>query len=120
MSIQNNEEDAALEYHNIPTTASNITNMSNEVINQRPDDIHMLRQLSKDVKSQGNIGNCGAQALSTAIRATQQWIRENCDENLPEIPHEELLYDCTIAIYGRNSEEGRYIREEIITSFESS
>lgn len=122
MSIQNNKEDAALEYHNIPTTASNIVlepaeskiaSPSNEVMNERPDNIHMLRQLSKHVKNQGNIGNCGAQALSTAIRATQQWIRENCDENLPEIPHEELLYDCTIAIYGRNSVEGRYIREEI-------
>tara|TARA_B100000963_G_scaffold360371_1_gene390969 strand:+ start:1056 stop:2243 length:1188 start_codon:yes stop_codon:yes gene_type:complete len=121
MSIQNNEEDAALEYHNIPTTASNIVldpaesniaSPSNEVMNERPDNIHMLRQLSKHVKNQGNIGNCVSQAFATAIRATQQWIRENCDENLPEVPHEELLYECTLAIYGRNSEQGRYIREK--------
>jgi hypothetical protein len=71
----------------------------------------MLRQVSDEVRRQVG-GDCAAQAMSTAIRATIKWINDNCNITIPEIPHHELLPECTLAIYGRQSKQGKSVRKK--------
>jgi len=37
---------------------------------------------------------------------------DNCNIILPEIPHHELLPECTLAIYGRQSNQGKRVRKK--------
>lgn len=71
----------------------------------------MLRQVSDEVRNQEGT-DCAAHAMTTAIRATVKWINENCNIILPEIPHHELLPECTLAYYGRTSSQGKRVRKE--------
>jgi len=71
----------------------------------------MLRQVSDDVREQEG-GNCAAHAMTTAIRATIKWINANCIRKISDILHHELLPECTLAIYGRGSKQGKKVRKE--------
>ena len=71
----------------------------------------MLRQVSDEVRLQDD-GNCFAHAMATAVRATIKWINKNCNIIIPEIPHHELLPECTLAYYGRGSSQGKKVRKE--------
>ena len=70
-----------------------------------------LRQVSDEVRTQVG-GNCVAHAMATAVRATIKWINKNCNIIIPEIPHHELLPECTLAYYGRGSNQGKKVRKE--------
>jgi len=80
-----------------------------EMQRQRGEPTTMLRQISDEVRQQQG-GNCAAQAMTTAIRATVKWINDNCYTKLPYIPHHELLPECTLAYYGKHSPQGRLVR----------
>ena len=49
-----------------------------EMQRQRGEPTTMLRQISDEVRLQHG-GNCAAQAMTTAIRATVKWINDNCN-----------------------------------------